>query len=512
MCCRNPEPNRREFIELAAAAGLAPMGAAAASARPWSADLWDPDRPLLNPGKPLRVQAVLLYRVATRRQGASWKSWGGVQSEESAAVEAARIAAELKALAAKADFPMEVLAVDKVTSAEQAAAARNPAADVMVIYPASGAGATLRALIPENGRALLFVRKNSGPVYYWYEALSVRYLKSDRPQPAPASPAETPRLSVHDVVVDDPGELLWRLRAFYGVRNFLGARIVALGGARGKYDSRAPLIARQRYGLDIVETDYVDLEKRIRGARNDPAKVALAGKWTDRYLRIPRTTLATERPFVVNAFLLYGVFKDLMADHAASAFTIGECMGAIMPMSRTTACLTLGLINDEGLMAFCESDFVIVPAGMLLRHISGRPVFLHNSTFPHGGLVTCAHCTGPRRMDGAAYDPATVTTHYESEYGAAPKVEIPVGQQVSFINPEYATGRWVGMRGTVEANPSYEICRSQQDVRIHGDWRRLLSEARDSHWVMAYGDWLREIGVAAPRIGITWESISGATA
>jgi hypothetical protein len=153
---------------------------------------------------------------------------------------------------------------------------------------------------------------------------------------------------------------------------------------------------------------------------------------------------------------------------------------------------------------------VIVPAGMLLRHISGKPVFLHNSTFPHNGLVTCAHCTGPRRMNGSRYEPARVVTHFESDYGAAPKVEMPIGQEVSFIDPEYATGRWVGMKGTVEGNPSYEICRSQQDVRIHGQWKKLLSEVRDSHWVMVYGDYLREIGVAAPRIGIAWENFSEA--
>jgi len=509
MCCHHPSPNRREFMSLAAGAGLVPAASLAApAARAWPADLWDPDRPFLNPGKPLKVQAVLMYRTPVKKVADSWKSWGGVQTEESAAAEVARISAELKAVAAKADFPFEVISVDRVLTTEQAALVRNPAADVTIVYPATGSGATLRALIPENGHAIIFLRKSSGPVYYWYEALSVRYLKTDRPQAPPANPADAPRLSVDDVVVDDKAELLWRLRAFYGVKNFLGSRIVALGGARGKYDGRAPQVARERYKLDIVETDYADMDKRVKSALNDPAKMALAEKWTDRYLGIPRTTLATDRPFVVNSFILYGVFKDLMQDHGATAFTIGECMGTIMPMSKTTACLTLGLLNDEGLLAFCESDFVIVPAGILLRHISGKPVFLHNSTFPHNGVVTCAHCTGPRRMNASRYEPVRLVTHYESEYGAAPKVEMPIGQEVSFIDPEYATGRWVGMKGTVEGNPFYEICRSQQDVRIQGNWKKLLSEVRDSHWVMVYGDYLREIGIAAPRIGVTWENFS----
>jgi len=165
-------------------------------------------------------------------------------------------------------------------------------------------------------------------------------------------------------------------------------------------------------------------------------------------------------------------------------------------------------LNDEGYAAFCESDFVVVPAGVFLRYLCGKPVFMHNSTFPHGGIVTCAHCTAPRRMDGTRYEPVRVLTHYESEYGAAPKVEMPKGQEVTFINPEYATGRWVGIKGAVEANPFYDICRSQQDVRIHGNWKRLLNEVRDSHWMMVYGDYLEEIAYAAHRIGITWDSVS----
>jgi L-fucose isomerase-like protein len=302
--------------------------------------------------------------------------------------------------------------------------------------------------------------------------------------------------------------VLWRLRALRGVKNFLGARIVALGGAWGKYAPDAPEKAKERFGLQIIEVSYEDYAPRLKQARNDASLVSAAERWTDRYLALPLTSLVTERKFVVNAFVLYHTFKELLREHHAEAFTIKSCMGTIIPMAETTACLSLGLLNDEGLIAFCESDFVIIPAGLLLRHVTGKPVFLHNSTFPHRRLVTCAHCTSPRRMDGQRYEPVKVVTHYESDYGAAPKVDMPVGQEVSFIDPEYSTVRWLGFKGKVISNPAYEICRSQQDVEIVGDWKRLISEVRDSHWMMAYGDYLREIGYACRRIGIRWENLS----
>jgi L-fucose isomerase-like protein len=313
---------------------------------------------------------------------------------------------------------------------------------------------------------------------------------------------------VDDVVVDDPRELLWRLRALFGVHNFVGARVVALGDAQGKYAPDAPAKAREMFKLDIVDVSYDDLGKRIQSAMADPGRMKTAEEWAQRYLALPDTSLETERPFVVNAMMLYGIFKDILAEHETDLFTINQCMSTILPMSKTTACLTLSVLNDEGRVAFCESDFVVVPAGILLRYVSGKPIFMHNSTFPHNGIATCAHCSAPRRINGDRYEPVRILTHYESEFGAAPKVEVPVGQEVTCIDPEYATGRWVGIKGVVEKNPYLEICRSQQDVRIAGNWKRLLHEVRDSHWMMAYGDYTKELAYAAPRIGITWDDVS----
>jgi L-fucose isomerase-like protein len=310
--------------------------------------------------------------------------------------------------------------------------------------------------------------------------------------------------------VDDYDELLWRLRGLYALNNFLGTRIVALGGPWGKYSPEAPQMARDRYGFEIVDVPYEAIAARIKGAREDRDLAGRAAQWADTYLALPKTTLDTDKPFVVNAFLLYRLFKDLMREHDAPAFTIRGCMGTILPMAQTTACLALSLLNDEGAMAFCESDFVIIPAGVLLHYTCGRPVFLHNSTFPHEGLVTCAHCTAPRRLDGTRYEPARILTHYESDYGAAPKVEMPIGQQVTFIDPEYSTGRWLGFTGIVRSNPFYAICRSQQDVQIEDDWRKLLSEVRDSHWMMAYGHHLQPLAYAARKLGIRWTDLTQA--
>lgn len=470
----------------------------------WAKDEWNPRLPFLIWGKPLRVQPVLLYAVPKPQKENSWRSWGGVLTEEAASEEIERITRELEILAGKAEFPMQIYPPVKAKTEEEARQVLTNERDITLVYPAAGSGTLLDICVPKDGSGIIFVRHRSGPIYYWYEALSVKYLQTDK------GPTETRlgKTHVDDVVVDDIDELLWRLRAQYGVKNLLGSKIVALGGEWGKYASDAPQIARDKFKMEIVDIPYADIEARIQGYLNDTEIMANAERWTDDFFALPGTTLKTDRPYVVNAFMLYKLIKDLMREHETPLFTIKDCMRIIMPMAKTTACLSIGLVNDEGLFSLCESDFVALPAGILLRHIAGRPVFMHNSTFPHKGIVTCAHCSAPRRMNADRYEPVEIHTHEESDFGAAPKVEIPLGQELTFISPEYTTGRWVGLRGNVEGNPFYPICRSQQDVRIQGDWKKMLAEVRDSHWLMVYGNWLQELGFAARKLDIRWDNIS----
>jgi len=503
--------NRREFARLTAAGvtgGLLGLGHSVFGEG--QIETWDPARPMIKTAKTLKVQPVFMYRLPVRREEASWKSWGGIQTEEAVTEELARITSELAALSARAEFPIQIRPVVKVDSADKVSRIREQDSDVVLIYACTGSGDLLKSLFSPSKDALIFVRHRSGPIYYWYEALSTRYLETRDSEARQKAQPRTNTPHVDDVVVDDHQEILWRLRALSGVKNLMGTRVVALGGAWGKYSPEAPQYARDKFGIEIIETSYDDLAGRIRRARADPDLVNGAEAWVEKYLALPKTVLQTEKHFVVNAFLLYKIFKDLMQENDATAFTVKSCMGTIIPMSKTTACLSLSLLNDEGRMAFCESDFVVIPAGILMYYLSGKPVFLHNSTFPHQGMVTCAHCTAPRRMDGSRYEPATLLTHYESDYGAAPKVAMPLGQEVTLLDPEYAVGRWIGFKGTVKGNPSYAICRSQQDVEIQGKWQKLIREARDSHWLMVYGDYLREEGYAARKLGLLWETLTEA--
>ncbi|HXK58621.1 MAG TPA: sugar isomerase [Acidobacteriota bacterium] len=455
---------------------------------------------------PLTVKPILIYETPQRRSQASWRNWGGIQTEEQASQEATRIQEELKRLQQSADFPLTLLSVASIKDdagldrqAEDLAKAQ-----AVLVYGAGGPKRLYDRIGTCGKDVIIFVRHKSGPVYLWYEIISPRYLRQHTDE------LSTPRVDFDDIVVDSPDELLWRLRALCGLHNSRGSRIIAIGGpsAWAQPEGLVPDLVRKLWKLDFETVSYDDLGKLIEDARSDQATVVRAGKRSEDYLRLPGTKLETQAEFVHNAFLLEEVFRTLLDRMNARAITVNSCMGTIMPVSRTTACLTLSLLNDAGYLAFCESDFVVIPSGLLLGNISGKPVFLNDPTYPHDGLITLAHCTAPRKNDGRSLDPARIMTHFESDYGAAPKVEMKIGQVVTNIIPDFRSERWVGFIGTVVDNPNMDICRSQIDVRFSCDSGLVARNMPGFHWMTCYGDYMRELGYALKKIPIKWERLA----
>ena len=132
---------------------------------------------------------------------------------------------------------------------------------------------------------------------------------------------------------------------------------------------------------------------------------------------------------------------------------------------------------------------------------------MNDPTYPHDGIITLAHCTAPRLMNGTTQEPARILTHFESDYGAAPKVEMRKGQVVTNIIPDFRVSQYAGLKGTIIDHPFMDICRSQIDVGFDIDSNLLARRMSGFHWMTGYGDYLKETGYALKRLGIEWEQI-----
>ena len=450
--------------------------------------------------KPLRIQPVLVYETPHRRQATSWRNWGSIQTDQDAQREKQHIERELKELQRRADYPIEFLPVALCKTLQQAKAIAAQNHDGVLDYAAGGWVPIHETLADPKKWNIMFVRHRSGPMYLWYEIAHNRFLRKT------VDEFGQPGMDVDDVVVDEIEELLWRYCALYGLKNTLGKRIVAVGGPSGwgRGGREAPKHAREDWKMELITVSYNELGRMIEAAYKDEKLQRKARVQAEKYLADPTIRLETRKEFVERAFVLTELFKRLLKAAHTDAITINLCMGTIIEMSRTTACLPLSLLNDAGLMAFCESDFVVIPAGVLLHYISGKPVFMNDPTYPHHGIVTQAHCTAPRKLDGRRPEPTRILTHFESDYGAAPKVEMRVGQVITDIIPDFSNRRWCGLRGKIVDHPFYDICRSQIDVEIDADTETVLREIKGFHWMTCYGDYRREVGYALKKVGIEW--------
>ncbi len=496
------EMTRRKFVQMT---GTGALGTVALSGLSWQVvSSWSTSETTFNQRRSLIVKPIFTYEIPERRPQTSWRSWGGIQTEMEAAQEAARIQEELKALKSQADFPVSFLPVTSVRSAQDLKKPEDlGSADLFLVYAAGGGMNMFDALNKMGKDIIFFCRHKSGPVYLWYEIISPRYLRQ-----------HTDKLNVKgideaDVVIDSQDELLWRLRALCGLKNTRNSRILTIGGA-GAWSQ--PLettmkAVQEKYNLDLQDITYEDLGRLITQARSDKSVVTRAGGRANDYLRDAGVKLETDRKFVENCFVLEDILIRLMEKFSCRAVTINNCMGTIMPLAETSACLTLSLLNDAGYLAFCESDFVVVPAGILLANISGKPSFLNDPTYPHDNIITLAHCTAPRRMDGKKLAPARILTHFESDYGAAPKVEMLIGQDITNVMPDFEFKRYVGLQGKITDNPFLDICRSQIDVTYNCDSLKVAEQMPGFHWITVYGDYMRETGYALKKMGIALENL-----
>lgn len=449
---------------------------------------------------PLKVQPVLSYRIPKRVEARSWRNWGALQTEQDAAQEKTRIARELEAL--KAPW-LEILPLAAVQTPEEGARVAQGAHDLTLIYAAGGAVNLQESLAARDKWTLMFVRHRSGPVYLWYEIAHPRFLRKT------VDEYGQPGMDHQDVVVDSQSELAWRMRALMALKNSLNKRIVAVGaaGGWGAGGRKAAQLARDIWKMDIQVVPYPALGEMIKKAQADTALVKKAHAEAEAFLKQKGVSLQTKKEFVANSFVLTEVFHQIMDQAGTDAITVHSCMGTIMPISKTSACLPLMLLNDAGYMAFCESDFVVIPSGVLLHYISGKPVFLNDPTYPHDGVVTIAHCTSPRKMDGEHAEPVKVLTHFESDYGAAPKVEMRKGQRVTNIDPDFNGRNYVGFEGEIVDSPFMPICRSQIDVAIKGSCEALARDMKGFHWMTCYGSYLKESQYALKKIGVKLEIV-----
>lgn len=157
----------------------------------------------------------------------------------------------------------------------------------------------------------------------------------------------------------------------------------------------------------------------------------------------------------------------------------------------TTACLSLALLNERGIIGTCEGDVPAMISMYLTYKLFGQPGFQCNPSRIDVDKkeMVLAHCTLPFSM----VSDYKLDTHFESGIGVAVKGELNAGIITIFKISKNMKDYFV-TTGEIESNLSEKnLCRSQIKINVFNDIEYFLRNPYGNHHVIIYGDHEKEI-------------------
>lgn len=239
---------------------------------------------------------------------------------------------------------------------------------------------------------------------------------------------------------------------------------------------------RQRYGIETIDIDLQRVKDGINATPQDEAaKVAQA--LLERAKAVKEPTNAD----MIEGAKVYLTLKKICAEERLNALTI-RCFD-IVTSCKTTSCLALALLNDEGIVAGCEGDMQSLLTMFLAKRLCGKTAFMANPSQLTDHSAMLAHCTIPLSF----CDEMVVRSHFESGIGVAVQGLLPL--------TDYTLLKWGGQKldryfvteaKAIEMPYSEHFCRTQITLNVNLK-PYLLQHSIGNHHVIIRGRHAEEI-------------------
>ncbi|MBQ7457613.1 MAG: fucose isomerase [Bacteroidales bacterium] len=179
-----------------------------------------------------------------------------------------------------------------------------------------------------------------------------------------------------------------------------GSRIGLIGGASSWLISSGidQAAVAARYGAEFIDINIRELEEEYRATASEPGQ---------------DTAATYSREALADAERMYRALKAICGKYRLTALTV-KCFD-LLDSCRTTSCLALARLSDEGIISGCEGDIPSLWSLIVAHALTGRPAFMANpsSSNPADATVDFAHCTIPISMTSSY----TLPSHFESGIG-----------------------------------------------------------------------------------------------
>ncbi|MFZ2955589.1 MAG: fucose isomerase [Candidatus Ozemobacteraceae bacterium] len=275
---------------------------------------------------------------------------------------------------------------------------------------------------------------------------------------------------------------LERLSRIIKTRRGLADSVIGMLGASSPWLIAShvdPIAAARRWGISFRSIEGEELNILRREVKDEEA-IPIARTFIDRARNMREPSEAD----VLAAAKIFVAMKRLVKQEQLNAVSV-RCFDFLK--ERTTGCLALSLLNDEGLIAGCEGDAQTVFSMLLLKQLTGQTPFMANpaNVQREANKVIFAHCT----VATCLTQEYVIRSHFESGLGVAIQGELPPGPVTVFKCGRPGLDRFFISGGRLLANPGDpHRCRTQVELVLDEPVDYFLKTPLSNHHVLIPGN------------------------
>ncbi len=184
---------------------------------------------------------------------------------------------------------------------------------------------------------------------------------------------------------------------------------------------------------------------------------------------------------------IYAALKRLIAAKELTAITL-KCFD-LLSTYKTTGCMALSQLNDEGIPAACEGDVPALITMMIAQEALKKTSFMANISSIRGSVVTFAHCSCPTKILNYYH----LDTHFESGLGVSIVGEFQE-RFFTMLRVDPVNKCYVMMKGeSMEHKYSPNLCRTQLKLDMPGVDSYFFNKPLGNHHILIPGDNLNKL-------------------
>ena len=251
---------------------------------------------------------------------------------------------------------------------------------------------------------------------------------------------------------------------------------------------------RERWAVVMEDVPLEEVVKDYEAVTDDEVQDI-----TDEFISKAVGVKEPSRDEVVKAMRLYRSIKNIVELYRLDALTL-NCFDLI-PTTRTTGCVALALLNQEGIPAGCEGDEQTLLTMLAVQAATGEITFMANPSKILDNAaheMVFAHCT----IAPAMTDRYIVRDHYESLSGVAVEGIIdPMDMTVVKCGGREMERLFISRAHLLECTTNPNMCRTQLHLRLDEPLDYFLERSIGNHHVIVRGNHVEKLTTILRMLG-----------